>query len=404
MTIRARFKVPKLAAAVDGNWVLRFVPVNLQGAIAIPPAPKRAFPLALPAFPTTYFYSAEVQWPQNVSAVNDPTVQRFGNAAFNAEVSRSFRGNVARASLRFEPLTNAVAAKDVPTMVEDAQKMQRALGNAMTVGANQVKDGGFLGIGRKTLQDNLRASAQSAVDRTSKVIAAGQIAGDDLAQTLCIRSQAYTELGDSAAALKDAQEAARQAPSLGLAWFCQGNAEWAHGDFAPATASFGKALALGLNPADVYYRRGQARFYDGKLDQAADDFAKAVVDRKEPNDKLYAMLWQAWTLQRLGRPLPADLSALAAADPKGEWPRPALALFTGQMSPEQVIEQASRKTGDERDLTLTEGWFYVGEYHLLRSQPDKAREAFEKARAQGITKYIEHGAAGFELQRLGTKP
>jgi lipoprotein NlpI len=366
----------------------------------MPPSPKRNFALALPGFPTTVVYTGEVQWPQTVSGVNDPATQRFSNPAFNGEVSRSFRGNVSRIAVRFEPLTNSVAAKDVPTVLEDVQKMQRAIGGTMTVGRDQVKDGGFLGIGRKSLQDNLRARAQSTVERTGKAIAAGQLAGEDLAQALCLRAEAHSELGDAAAAVKDAQDAVAQAPSLAPAWLCMGNADWARGDFAAASVDFGKGLALGANPADAYYRRGQSRFYEGKLEQAADDFAKAAIDRKEGGDRVYAMLWQAWTLQRLGRPLPPELVALAAAEPQGAWPRPALAMFTGQSTPEQVIEQISRKTGDDRELALAEGWFYIGEYELAQSRPAKAREAFEKARAQGITRYIEHAAAGFELERL----
>ncbi|HZT55628.1 MAG TPA: hypothetical protein VFA35_05330, partial [Burkholderiaceae bacterium] len=404
ITISARFKVPKLAAADNGNWVMRFSPANMQGTIAVPPTPTRQFPLALPGFPMTVLYSAEMQWPASVSAALDPAHRRIANAAFNAEVTRSFRGNLATATLRFEPLTNSVPAKDVPALVTDARALERAIGGVMVVAPSQVKDGGFLGIGRKTLQDNLLARANATVERTGKSIAGGQLGGDDLAQALCLRSEAQTELGNTAEALKDAQEAVRQAPSLGAAWFCQGNANWARADFAAASNDFGKALAFGAAASDVYYRRGQARFFDGKLEPAADDFAKAVLDRPDARDKAYAQLWQAWTLQRLNRPLPPELSAAAGADPTGAWPRPALAMFVGQMTPEQVIEQIGRKTGDDQELALAEGWFYIGEYQLNARQPDKARDAFEKARAKGITRYIEHAAAGFELQRLGARP
>ena len=404
ITISARFKVPKLASAVDGNWVMRFVPANLQGTVAVPPSPTRSFALALPSFPVTVVYSAELQWPASVSAVLDPSTLRINNPAFNAEVTRSFRGNVSKATLRFEPLTNSVPAKDVPAMLNDVKAMERGVGGVMVVARNQVKDGGFLGIGRKTLQDKLRDGALASVERSSKAIGGGQLSGDDLAQSLCIRAEAQSELGNAAQALKDAQEAVRQAPALGSAWFCQGNANWSRGAFAAAAADYGKALALGHSAAETYNRRGHARFFEGKLEQAAEDFGKAAADRTEANDKVYVQLWQAWTLQRLGRPLPPELLAVANADPKGAWPRPALALFAGQMTPEQVIEQIDRKDGDERELALAEGWFYIGEYQLNAKQPDQAREAFEKARAKGITRYIEHAAAGFELQRLGAKP
>ncbi len=404
ITVRAKFKVPKLATADNGNWVMRFAPVNLQNMIAVPPSAARNFPLALPAFPFVFEYSAEMQWPQSVSAVLGPATQRIADTAFTAEIARSFRGNVSKMSMRFEPLTNSIAPKDVPTMVADVRTMERAIGGAMIVNANQVNGGGFLGIGRKTLQDTLRTRAEATIERTSKAIAGGQLGGDDLAQALCLRSDARSELGKTAEALKDAQEAVKQAPSLGAAWFCQGNANWSLGDFEAATHDFGKALAFGSNAADVYYRRGQARFFDGKLEQAADDFAKAVVDRPEENDKAYARLWQVWTLQRLNRPLPPELQAAASAEPTGAWPRPALAMLAGQLTPDQVIDQIGRKSGDDQELALVEGWFYIGEYLLNAKQPDKAREAFDKARATGITRYIEHAAAGFELQRLGTKP
>jgi transglutaminase-like putative cysteine protease/lipoprotein NlpI len=402
ITISARFKLPKLATAVDGNWVMRFSPANMQGTIAAPPTPTRAFPLALPGFPLTVLYSAEMQWPASVGAVVEPSTVRLSNAGFNAEVTRSFRGNLAKAALRFETSNAAVPAKDVPAMLNDARTMERAIGGAMVVARNQVKEGGFLGIGRKTLQDNLRARAQASVERSSKAIAGGQLGGDDLAQALCLRADAQAELGNTADAIKDAQEAVRQAPSLGGAWFCQGNANWARGEFAAAAADYGKALALGHGAADTYYRRGQARFFEGRFEPAAQDFAKAAADRADPNDKAYAQLWQAAALQRLGQPLPPALAA--AADAKGAWPRPAIALFAGQLAPEQVLELIARKDGDDRELALAEGWFYVGEYQLVAGQPEKAREAFGKARAQGIARSVEHAAAGFELQRLGAKP
>ena len=404
ITIAAKFKVPKLANASNGNWGMRFAPTNMPYMIAVPPSPTRNFALALPAFPTTVLYSAEMQWPSSVSAVLDPSTQRVSNAAFNAEVTRSFRGNVAKAALRFEPLMNSVAAKDVPAVLADVKALERAIGGAMVVAPNQVRDGGFLGIGRKTLQDNLLARATATVERTGKAIAGGQLGGDDLAQALCLRADAQVELGSTADALKDAQEAVRQAPSLGAAWACQGNANWARGDFAAASTDFGKALAFGAPAGDAYYRRGQARFFESKFEQAADDFAKAAADRPDANSKAYAQLWQAWTLQRLNRPLPPDLLASASADPRSAWPAPALAMLAGQLTPEQLIEQIGRKDGDDRELALAEAWFYVGEHQLNQKQPEKARDAFEKARAIGITRYIEHAAAGFELQRLGTKP
>lgn len=400
-TLHARFKVPQLASSADGNWVMRFLPANLQGAVIAPPNPTRRFPLALPSFPIDVVYSAEMQWPANVSGVGDPTTVRAANRGFSAEVTRSFRGNVSKVAVRFEPLEPAVAAADVPGMLDDVKKLDRAIGGSMVVAANQVKDGGFLGIGRKDLKDTLRARAQATVMRSGTAIEGGQLSGDDLALALCVRAGAQAELGKLDEALKDAQEAIKQAPTLGAAWFCRGNVNWSRGEFVAAESDFGKALVYGQSPADVYFRRGQARFFADKFEAAADDFAKAAADRPEASDKVYARLWQAATLQRLARPMPPELAA--SADPAGDWPRPALAMFNGQLSPEQVIAAIEKKSGDDRALALAEGWFYVGEFQLNAKRPEEARASFEKARAVGITAYVEYGAAGFELQRMSAR-
>lgn len=78
-------------------------------------------------------------------------------------------------------------------------------------------------------------------------------------------------------------------------------------------------------------------------------------------------------------------------------------MLAGRLSPDRVLAQIDRKTGDDRQLALAEGWFYIGEYWLGEGNPDAARTAFENARAVGITPYLEYAAAGFELQRL-SKP
>ncbi len=403
ITLHARFKVAKLAVPNpgDGSWALRFAAANMQNVLALPPSTERRFPLALPGYPMTVVYRAEVEWPENVTGLVDPATRRIADPAFDAEVVRGFRGRVAMASFRFEPRAPQVAARDVPRFVEDLHAIDRALG-PMVVTRDQIKGGGVLGLGRKSLAETLKARAETTVERSSKAIDGGQLGGDDLAAALCLRAQAEAELGRLDAALKDAREAARQAPALAAAWFCQGNAEWAHADFPAAEAAFTKALTLGQPAREVYSRRGQARFFADRLEAAADDFAKAGAERGEVGERTYPRLWQAAALQRLGRPLPADLAdAIAGADPNAAWPVPALALFGGRVTPEQLIARLETQTGDGRDLALTEAWFYIGEYQLAAQQPAKAREAFEKARSFGIAPYVEHAAAGLELRRMG---
>ena len=44
--------------------------------------------------------------------------------------------------------------------------------------------------------------------------------------------------------------------------------------------------------------------------------------------------------------------------------------------------------------------FYIGQWHLVHGRTGMARESFEAARSKGITMFIEHVGAGFELARL----
>jgi len=112
-------------------------------------------------------------------------------------------------------------------------------------------------------------------------------------------------------------------------------------------------------------------------------------------------LWLAWSYQRLGRPLPQAVRERAAEDPKGAWPRPALAVLAGDVTAEEMLKLIERKSGDERTMALTEGYFYLAQYYLGRGETAKARKLFEDTRRLNVIIYVEHTAARFELQRLG---
>ena len=73
-------------------------------------------------------------------------------------------------------------------------------------------------------------------------------------------------------------------------------------------------------------------------------------------------------------------------------------MLAGAQSEEKMLEVVRRKTGDELDMALAEAWFYVGQHRKIGGQPALAEEAFKLAREKGMTVYIEHVAAGFELR------
>ncbi len=75
-------------------------------------------------------------------------------------------------------------------------------------------------------------------------------------------------------------------------------------------------------------------------------------------------------------------------------------MMTGAISPEELLKLMDEKKGDERQMALAEGYFYLGQHYLVVGDTKTAESYFQKTRDLDIFIYVEHVAAGFELQRL----
>ena len=74
--------------------------------------------------------------------------------------------------------------------------------------------------------------------------------------------------------------------------------------------------------------------------------------------------------------------------------------MAGIWTPEQMMAEVEKKSGDDRQMARAEAWFYLGQFHQIHGEAELAAAAFRKAREMGVTVYIEHMAAGFELQKM----
>ena len=397
LSVVAQYQVPRAATESHGEWCLRFMAANLQGAFVVPESLARTMPLSVPSFPGRMQYVVEVQWPDGVSLVESPGTERLDTPHLSLQVTRSARGAVAREIVRLQPTVAAVASAQLPQLLEDLRRVDELVGGRFTAPAGGAHDS----VGA-SLQQRLAQQLQAQAERSGRAIARGHLRGDDLAQAHCLRAEALAELGDADSALSEADAAVHAAPALARAWAARGSAHWAKGRFAEAGADFSRALALDGDPFAAYLHRGQARFYEGRFDKAADDFAQAAALSTDEPHRLHALVWQGWSLKRLGQGLPEDLQSAAAAGAQAMWPRPALALLTGTLSAEELLEEAARSRGDARTLALVEAWFTLGQHHLAQGEAERARLAFERTREAGVMRFAEHAAAGFELQRLSS--
>jgi lipoprotein NlpI/transglutaminase-like putative cysteine protease len=398
-TVRANYKLPKLAENRDGTWVVRYTPSNFTNTFAPTPANSRTTPIIVPSFPSERKYTFEAHFPDEVSAIQDPKITSIKNRYFAFEYASSFRGNVARVSMTIAPLTDSIDARGIPGFREDVRRVAAAYSGFVLVTKQDVKSPGFLGLRRKDFAQTVLDRLQDTVRKTTETIDSGKLSGSDLADAYCDRASALVDLDKTDRAIGDINKAVSLAPNSSAVMSCFGEIEFAVGEFQKSVTAYSKALSLGSTDASTFQRRGISKFYLGAFPEAADDFAKAT-EAGTGASQLYSELWLTWTDKRLGRPLLAMLSQHAAAEPRGAWPRPALAMLNGLLTPEEMLAVLDQLKGDEHEFALTEAYFYLGQHYLALGDKSKARDYFEKTRKQRVLFYVEHTAARFELDRL----
>ena len=399
LSIAATYSVPKLATEREGNWFVRFLPTNLRGTLVAPPSSVRNAPMQLPFFPYDAKYTFEVKFPEEVSVISDPRAQTVDNKHFTFVVSSSFRGNLARHSIELRTHLGRVEVADLNKYAEDARAAVNLTSGAIVVPKRAIKAVTASTKAKSDLGRTVRDGRQETIDKTSQAIKSGKLAGTDLASSHCLRSGAYTDLGMFDKAISDANESLKLTPNSLASLYCRAYAYFGAGEFEKSGADYSKAIALGDTEAKTLHQRGIAKFYAGRLEDAAEDFSKAT-DTGDKEAQVYSDLWLSFTHLRLGKPLPEAVMKRAVEEPRGGWPRPARTVLAGNLAPEEMLKLLERKSGDERTMALSEGYFYLGQYYLGRGDKAKAREYFDKTRRLNIIIYTEHVAAGFELRQL----
>jgi lipoprotein NlpI len=397
-SITANYKIPKLATEINGNWVVAFSPDNLQNVLANSPSANRTSPLRIPGFPFHGKYQFEMVFPEQVSASIDPHEQDIANNAFKATVTDYFRGNVARKSIDLKTLRASVEASDYPGFAEDFRSLNKAIGNGFSVN-KAIFDASVAGSAKADLAHRLQDQALEVIKKATETIDGGKLAGADLANVYCLRGGAQSNLGRQEQALQDVNNAVRIAPNA-VSFSCRAETYNRFGQFEKSIADHTNAIALGAATNGLVYRaRGISRVYAGHLAEANADFAKAS-ELSDKETRIYSEMWFVATSGRLHKPIPPELVARATAEAGGEWPRAGLAMLTGKLSPEDMLKSLDKKQGDERQMALTEAYFYLGQYYLLAGDRAKAQESFEKTRGFGVINYLEYSSAEFELESL----
>lgn len=395
LKITATLTVPNIAKEDNGNWFIRFSAVNMRGALAPAPPATRKAAMAMPKFPFDASYTFEAKLPPEVGQIADPQSWAVKDKHFTYHQSTYFRGNQFRSLTELATVAPVVAAADFPAYTKAVTDINKGGLNIVVIPRSLIKPGATKAP--QDVGDRMVAQAKETIELATKAIATAKLTGKDLADAYCLRSMNHSSLGAHAKALADADKAvSAHADSAS----CRGYVHLFAGQFEKADADYSRAVAGKSDDDGNFLERGIVRLYAGRLEAARDDFARAANTDKQEK-RVVAGLWLAVAHLRLGQPMPEALVRHAAENPKGEWPRPALAMAAGVIPPQEMLQLMAQKTGDELRLAQSEGFFFLGQHYLAKGETADARAYFEKARAQNVIIYLEHIAAGFELKRLG---
>lgn len=403
LSLKASFKIPKLAVNLNNGWGIRYFPGILQNMFNIPENLKRNFPVAVLSHPYQGRYTLSLDWPQNLSILIDPSTEKIDSDIFDTQLYQNFRGNHTDIVIDFTTRAPEIPAKSLPAFVEELNKLNKLIGGLIVADNSAIKKEGVFGIGRETIQDNIKQRITLQVERISKAINNGRLQGEDLAEAYCNRATSLADLEKPSEGIKDAEEAVRIAPAFARAWACRGELNFDNGNFESSVSDYTKALSLGYDEFNIYYKRGQAKYFLGKMTEAAADLEKAVDANQNKSDQLYASLWLVTSLKKQNKPIPEKIQTMARQNPKGDWPRPALSMLLDILTPDEMQNELNRKKGDDFELSQVEAMYYLGQYYLLQGKTELAIAEFKKLRGKGITVYTEHISAGFELRQLEGK-
>lgn len=214
------------------------------------------------------------------------------------------------------------------------------------------------------------------------------------------RGSAYSLKGDYGRALADFSRAIELVPGNSVYHFNRGNALIGLKRHEEAIAEFGRAIELAPASIGAIRRRGLVFFLVSRYPEARADFEQVLG--LNPEDE-FAPVWLYLVAARGGNPDRALLAGPLEAEKVGGWARQVYELFLEKASPEafeeSIRENKAREIYD-LDERLSEGRFYIGEYHLIRGEKEKARRAFLKSTDTGPLGIYEFLASQAELTRL----
>jgi lipoprotein NlpI len=249
-------------------------------------------------------------------------------------------------------------------------------------------------------KQQMRAGFQAEVDETTRQIASGQVEGKRLASIYRTRGVDQSHLLNYQKAIEDFTRSIEIDGFNPQYYQDRAIAYLRARNFAKADTDLEMALGLDRTNFSALREKGRTAFYLGQHDEAASYFVRAA-QQADGDGRIYAALWAAIAAKRAGKPAPLAFN-MPEDNARLQWPGPVIKLFSGTMSPEQVLTLSDAVNPRTHLMLQCEAQFYLGQYYLLQGQRDLARSSFKAAVDTGVTDFMEYDWAARELEVLAS--
>ncbi|GGC66224.1 hypothetical protein GCM10011396_11570 [Undibacterium terreum] len=396
LKIETRFRIPGFLEKNDTGWQLRYQASNLRERFYLPENPRRVFPLMIPGESQVNRYEIELNLPEDFNAGYQPSEQILRNAGFNAKENLSFTGHTVRASVELNVLADRVPAAEVPDFMADVRKLGAFVENSLQIRKSDVKEGNLRPLLDAPIKQRLSEQQEGLISNNSRAIADARSAGATTAEALCARGLGYAHVGRKTEALADIQTALKEKPGSNELIRCRAEIEFFNGDMKSSEADFNQAISLGISDGKSYFQRAMASYVLGKSREAAEGYALAFERLTDPKEKARAEIMRSISLHRIN---PRNHTSSQISD-QDEWPGIVLAAVEHTRSDEEVLRQIHRRTGDELDIALSDGYYYLAQLNLLNGNKLKATVYLQRSVDKGVLSNAYRPAARVEMERL----
>ncbi|WLI91478.1 DUF3857 domain-containing protein [Massilia sp. R2A-15] len=379
----ANFTLPKPVTLVDGKYKFDYDSQIMDDTIGVPAKVVRNFPFALPSGKFHGRYRLSLRWPETYRANDEPIAKTLDTPWFVATEEYALRGNLVDYMLDYRIKTDRVAPEAMRELSVKAKALNPFASGNWGVAADRVALPAALAHSYRNFETVL---SSQAISEWAAKVARGEPPDFEESCEVALRSV-------HAAALQDPfdKSSFEFFPDRIAKWEkgvaarrCQARLAFARGRFADSVALFNADGPL--KDADhLLPTLAWARFSTGDGAGALADMARYRTARGKAGDlNGFDIAASIALLQRMGQPLPEELTAYGKTVPDGPWPRPLVAMQAGAIGEEEVLAIAARLPRDARDLALNDAWFYIGQRRFAAGDRAGAAVAFRWFAANGI--------------------